>query len=455
MNKTSFIEKARKVHGDKYDYSKVEYVNTKTKVCIICPIHGEFWTTPNKHLSSKQGCAECAGNKKINTEMFIEKARKIHGDKYDYSKVEYLNNQTLVTIICKEHGEFQQRPKDHLKGQGCPTCGHLRTAASKRSNTEEFIKKFNKLTNNFYDTSKVEYINNHTKVCIICPKHGEFWATPNNLLDNRLCPKCGKEKAIEKLKGMTTEEFIEKLKQVHGDKYIYDKVEYKGYGKKVTLTCPKHGDFEAIASNLLKGHGCAKCAFERNSQKRIIPFNEMVERFRKVHGDKYEYDESTYTINHKRMRIICPIHGEFWQSPDRHLRSNGCPNCQESSIERTIRLFLIEKGIKYETQERLGRQRIDFYLPDFNVNIECQGEQHFKRKFQVRGKDIKYNFEENLERDIRKNKLIHEKGRTLLYFTEERLFNENILLNPIFNGIYTSENIFTDTEKLYEAINGR
>lgn len=117
----NFIKRAREIHGNKYDYSKVEYVNNHTKVCIVCPIHGEFWQTPQSHLS-KNGCLECGGRKKITTKQFIEKSRKVHGNKYDYSKVEYKNNSTKVCIICPIHGEFWQTPSMHSKGQGCPFC---------------------------------------------------------------------------------------------------------------------------------------------------------------------------------------------------------------------------------------------------------------------------------------------------------------------------------------------
>ena len=99
-----FIEKAREVHGDKYDYSKVRYANSKTKVCIICPKHGEFWQEANSHLQGS-GCSKCCGNNSYATEEFIEKAREVHGDKYNYSKVEYKGMHTKVCIICPEHGK--------------------------------------------------------------------------------------------------------------------------------------------------------------------------------------------------------------------------------------------------------------------------------------------------------------------------------------------------------------
>ena len=120
--KDEFIKDAIEIHNDKYDYSKVEYVNNRTKVCIICPKHGEFWMKPNSHLSG-QGCPKCSGVAKLTTEEFVERAKQIHGDKYDYSKVNYVNARTKVCIICPEHGEFWVIPNDMLhKNVGCRKC---------------------------------------------------------------------------------------------------------------------------------------------------------------------------------------------------------------------------------------------------------------------------------------------------------------------------------------------
>ena len=163
----NFVKKAREVHGDKYDYSKVEYTNNYTKVCIICPEHGEFWQAPNNHINQKQGCPKCSHRSyKLSNEEFTIKAKEIHGNKYDYSKVDYVNNRTKVCIICPEHGEFWQTPYKHLNKQGCPRCyGNI------KSNTEEFIAKAREVHGNKYDYSKVEYSGCENKVCIICPEH--------------------------------------------------------------------------------------------------------------------------------------------------------------------------------------------------------------------------------------------------------------------------------------------
>ena len=185
-----FIERAKKVHGDKYDYSKSEYVNNHTKVCITCPEHGEFWQTPENHLDG-QGCPKCGIKKRtLTTEEFINKARKIHGNKYNYSKVKYKNAKEKVCIICPEHGEFWQVPSYHLSGNGCPECGKINCRKKTQLSQDEVIKHFEMIHNKRYDYSKVCYEGKHTKVCIICPEHGEFWQTPHNHLKGNGCPKC-------------------------------------------------------------------------------------------------------------------------------------------------------------------------------------------------------------------------------------------------------------------------
>jgi len=201
-----FINQAKQIHGDKYDYSKVEYVNQKTKVCIICPKHGEFWQTPKSHLMG-HGCRLCGNDKcstvnkgikkpyfkriKYNNDTFKIEAKKIHGDKYDYSKVEYVNNRTPICIICPKHGEFWQRPYDHIDGKsGCPKCANEKRHDFFVEKKDNFIKKSTLLFLGRYSYNKVTYYNNSTKVIITCPTHGDFLCTPQNHLKGRGCPIC-------------------------------------------------------------------------------------------------------------------------------------------------------------------------------------------------------------------------------------------------------------------------
>ena len=308
-----WIKDAKKIHGDKYDYSKAKYVDAKTKICIICPIHGEFWQEASSHLMGR-GCPNCGKeirvNKQVSTsEKFIKSAKEVHGDKYDYSKVKYTKAREKVCIICPIHGEFWQTPDAHLRQkQGCPKC------SGKKVSTEEFIKKAKKIHNNRYNYSKVEYINAKAKVCITCPIHGEFWQLPEVHLRGGGCPKCSG-------KNITTEEFINRAREVHGDKYDYSKVKYGDSKTKVCIICPKHGEFWQLPGNHLRGKGCILCS------KPVYNTNSFIEEAKKVHGDKYDYSKAKYTKAIEKVCIICPIHGEFWQTPNSHLRGQGCPKC--------------------------------------------------------------------------------------------------------------------------------
>ena len=259
-----FVNKAKKIHGDKYDYSKVVYVNAHTKINIICNLHGDFWQTPNSHLNGS-GCPHCCDfNHKYTKEEFIERAKKIHGDKYDYSKVEYVNNSTKVCIICSEHGEFWITPANHLYGQGCFKCYHDSRKNSFKYNNDEIINKFKTIHGDRYDYSKTVYNGIITPISIICPIHGEFLQLPSLHMQGCGCPKCGIIKS-GKSKCLTTEEFIEKAKKIHGDKYDYSKVEYVDYDTPIVIICKKHGEFLQTPDAHLQGKGCQSCSIRHSS----------------------------------------------------------------------------------------------------------------------------------------------------------------------------------------------
>jgi very-short-patch-repair endonuclease len=181
----AFITKARLIHGDRYDYSKVEYTNAKAKITIICKQHGEFQQTPCNHLS-KYNCNKCANNAKLTTEQFIEKAIQVHGDKYDYSKVDYKNTDDKIIIVCKEHGDFLQIPDFHINRKtGCSKC-----ANNSKLGNELFIEKANQIHGDKYDYANVDYSNNRTHVSIGCKKHGDFLQIPYVHLLGHGCPHC-------------------------------------------------------------------------------------------------------------------------------------------------------------------------------------------------------------------------------------------------------------------------
>ncbi|EFC1962011.1 DUF723 domain-containing protein [Escherichia coli] len=185
-----FIEKAQTIHGDKYDYFKVEYKNNKTPVCIICPEHGEFWQTPVAHAFKKHGCPRCGGSAKKNTEEFIKEAMAAHGDKYDYSLVKYANMRTPVKIVCPEHGVFEQYPENHLyQRNGCPECYDLRRGQSQALTHKEHAAIIHKANPDIEILEKIT--NDNTKVQCRCKICGYKWsAKPNNLKSGRGCCKC-------------------------------------------------------------------------------------------------------------------------------------------------------------------------------------------------------------------------------------------------------------------------
>ena len=280
----------------------------------------------------------------------------------------------------------------------------------KKLTLKQFIERANKIHNNKFDYSKVNYVNSRTKVCVICLEHGEFWITPNHHLRGVGCPKCS-----HRCVTYTTEEWIEKARKVHGDKYDYSKVEYVDANSKVCIICPIHGEFWQRPSDHLYGYSCPCC---RSLRLNTYIF---IEKARKVHGDKYDYSKVEYKGCRNKIKIVCPIHGEFWQTPYKHLQGRGCPHCNESHLEREVANALNNNDINYIYQcnksnlNWLNFQSLDFYLPEYNIAIECQGLQHFEPIEYFGGED-KFNYIKEL--DNKKKKLCEKNGVKLFYFAK-------------------------------------
>lgn len=188
--KDIFLERANKIHGKKYLYDQVNYINANTKVEIKCKIHGIFFQTPDNHTRLKTGCPKCKGGVKFNKQQFIERAIAIHGDLYDYSQVEYENNHSKIKIICFNHGIFMQTPNDHLTGYRCFKCGKEIASSNKTLTKDEFISKSNKIHNNVYNYIIEEFHGTRYKVKIQCKEHGVFIQKANSHLNGSGCPKC-------------------------------------------------------------------------------------------------------------------------------------------------------------------------------------------------------------------------------------------------------------------------
>lgn len=308
-NTTDFVAKANKIHNNKYCYYETEYINISTKVKIICKKHGCFIQNPNDHLQG-YGCPICGGSKKLTTQNFIKRSKEIHANKYDYSKTNYINSATNVIIICKEHGEFLQKPNKHLMGRGCPKCSNIKIKKSNQNiklTTSNFITKSNKIHKNKYDYSQSRYTSNNHKLLIICPDHGAFYQLANDHLQGHGCPVCNGNIKL------TTEEFINRSNIIHNFKYDYSKSEYNNGKSKILIICPMHGKFYQNASDHLQGHGCNKCAIlESNPEKEISKIFSNPEMHNRELIKPYEID-----IFDKENKIGVEFHGLRWHSYNR------------------------------------------------------------------------------------------------------------------------------------------
>lgn len=180
-----FIERASKVHNNKYDYSQSIYKHSKQKVIIICSEHGGFLQTPNPHLKG-QGCPHCAGVARNDIQSFIEKSVKKHGKKYSYKNVVYKNNREKVVIKCLAcDKDFNQVAGDHMQGYGCPYC-----AQNIQLTQKQFVTRSVKAHGDSYCYRKSIYISSHEKVVIGCKTHGEFSQVPADHMRGIGCPKC-------------------------------------------------------------------------------------------------------------------------------------------------------------------------------------------------------------------------------------------------------------------------
>lgn len=255
-----FIRRAREVHGGKYDYSKTVYVAAIKDVTIICSTHGEFQQRPSNHLTGR-GCHECGGNKPLTVAKFVERASAKHRKRYDYSQVNFKNVEDKATIICPEHGPFEQRVMTHLKGFNCPKCGRESVAGKLGHSLKRFIEDAKKAHGDKYDYSEADYKNALSKVKIICPEHGAFLQKPANHIRGIACSKCSDLIAADKRR-LSTEEFIARAREVHGDKYDYSRADYVTSHGKVEIICPEHGSFWQSPATHTMGNkaGCPGCA---------------------------------------------------------------------------------------------------------------------------------------------------------------------------------------------------
>lgn len=314
---------------------------------------------------------------KLNTEIFIRRSIDKHGDKYDYSLSNYVNTFTKVDIICPIHGKFEQKPHDHMNGRGCMSCGKAVWVSDSnlKKRFDLFLTNANKIHGDKYTYIFESYKSTNKKCEIICPIHGKFTQILSNHLRGNGCPKCSKILYKNK-RAYDDDKFIEKAILKHGNFYDYSMVDYKDSHSKVDIICPIHGIFQQKANAHLIGAGCYECGKIKKSNNKIKNYD-WYEKCLNAHGNRYDYSLVGYSKNTIPVKIICEKHGIFEQTLHSHIKGSGCPSCgvTNSNMENFVEDILKNNNINYIKNDRtiITNAELDFYIPEFNLAFECNG----------------------------------------------------------------------------------
>lgn len=303
-------------------------------------------------------------------------------------------------------------------------------------NTEELIKRAIEIHGDEYSYEHTVFVNWNTKVIVTCKIHGDFEISPRGLIYKKNgCKEC-RGRHISEAKRIKQVEFLGECHRVHGDRYIYNKAIYLGSEVECEIICRKHGPFwQTPYNHIRKGCGCPRCRYDNLSKRYRLSLDTLKEKIEDKHGTKYEYPnlEEEYENNRSIITICCPIHGEFKQSVMKHLVGHGCPLCKQSKLESEISAILTKNDIEFIPQKDfdwLIHEKplyLDFYLPKYNIAIECQGEQHYMPIAHFGGDE---EFISTVNRDKSKKECCDKNGVKLLYYTKFKNINgENIYKN--------------------------
>lgn len=304
LTTTDFIKRSIEKHNNKYSYEFAIYINSKTKIKILCKEHGLFEQLPTNHLSGS-GCPDCSGNKKLTLNSFIQRADILHNNKYNYILVKFDNNDSKIDIICPKHGQFTQVLENHLRGHGCGKCNY----DNRRTGLDEFIIKSNLKHNNIYDYSLVDYKDINYRVKIICKEHGVFEKIPKSHIKGEGCITCSIKNRNNSYK-ISYDDFLKKSNLIHDNKYDYSLIEYTSSGYKIDIICPKHGLFSQRANDHQNGVGCPTCGsmnFISKAEKRWLDSLGIENEYRQVKIGKYTVDAYIPETN-----TIYEFNGDFW-----------------------------------------------------------------------------------------------------------------------------------------------
>jgi len=308
----------------------------------------------------------------------------------------------------------------------------------KRKTQSEFIEELEKLYGiDYYDFSKVQYINAESKIIIICPKHGEIIKNANTLVRKKgsICSKC----TYDKIR-LTDADLIKRANKVHEYKYSYPNLNYTQWHNKINIECPEHGEFKQLPYNhISKKAGCPNC----HEEQAFVSFDLFIKRANSIHRNRYTYEnaESDYRNVREKVTITCKKHGDFLQTPKNHMSGQNCPVCmankttstQEKEIVTYIKSLKKDIEIKQNSRSIIAPNELDIFLPEYKLAIEYNGIYWHTEKNGKKGRNY----------HLTKTKQCVEKNITLLHiFGNEWKEKKNIWKSIIANKINKIESIY-------------
>lgn len=376
LTQEQFIADCNKRHGlGTYDYSEVVYVRGRDKIRVICPKHGPWYPPARKHREGT-GCRYCyIDGKKVTQETMQARFLATHEDTYEYDFSSYNGAQSTIQIKCAEHSWFPQICEVHAAGSGCPTCGDLKSAASRVVSFAEYVVRAIERFDSIYRYIEESWSGINEDIDFICPKHGlKSMPAQSHLRSPTGCFDCSKE--LNSINSrLTQDDFIAWSTAIHNGKYDYSRTVYTKGREKVEIICPVHGPFFQLGESHVEGKGCKKCAVVENGRRRKkrseVSFWEQV---RAVHGDTYDFSKSVYTGIFESITVGCLIHGDFEISASSLKRGSGCENCgrertrlaRKSSLEEFIGKALEVHGNKY------SYDNVEYVTAKTEVIITCK-----------------------------------------------------------------------------------
>lgn len=368
-----------------YRNQEIEYT---TKIHVKCNDCGyEFDTSPKTLLqsSNKYGCKQCYQNNRsrVTKEDVIKKVNEKYGDqRFNFSKFTFNDIHDEAILICNNCGsEILVTVSDLTRNRKVELCSNCKKKENFNTYCEKFKEKVKEKFGNAFNLDGVQYTNAKSKVQIKCNTcNSTFEITPDSLLHSKYgCPVCS-EKSRRQNKKLSIEEFIKDSNNIHNFKYDYSQVQYVDRDTEVKIICPVHGEFRQKPRTHLKGCGCQKCAIEDRTNSSRKTRDEFISESKLIHGDYYNYNEVDYVNRTTPVSIICPIHGEFKQSPEKHLRGHGCQLCKRSKGEVLVANILNDLKIPYQEQYTINVDNktliVDFFAK--GKYIEYNGKQHYE-----------------------------------------------------------------------------